>query len=185
MVLAKLFSHRSVRNDAGIFRQIPLAAKGHLYVSPMPHGAYDTRNRLLALYREHRIRHVVILATDEEIRRKARRDLRRDYEAMGATHSQLSVPDMTAPDVASMAALAGVVRDKLASGNVAIHCHAGVGRTSAFTCCVVQVVNHLSPEESIAFVKRHMEVNMTAEQVSVVIRFGRDARPGGPGEGKP
>jgi len=39
------------------------------------------------------------------------------------------------------------------------------------TCCVVQAVQQIGAEESITFVKKHMDVNMTAEQMSAVRRF--------------
>ena len=172
MPLAAIIARHSTRHDAGIFRPIPLRVRGRLYVSPMPFGAYDTRNRVLKLYREHQIGHVFMLATDDEIRRKAKRDLKREYEKIGATWSQFAVPDMTAPDVLLLRQFVELAVEKLACQRVAVHCHAGVGRTSVFTCCIVQAVAGLAADDSMAFVKKHMEVNMTPEQMSVVRRFG-------------
>ena len=165
--------YRRVVHDAdGIFRHIPLHSKGRLHVSPMPFGAYDTGNRVLALYRQNKVAHVYVLATDEEIKRKARRDLVRDYEKIGAGCTQLPIVDMTAPDVTALREVVADAVTRLSNTNIAVHCHAGVGRTSVFACCVVQAVEKITPEQSIAFVKNHMEVNMTSEQKSVVMRFG-------------
>lgn len=68
--MLKFLSHRAADNTHGIFRQVPLTVKGRLYVSPMPFGAYDTGNRVLKLYKENKINHVFLIATDEEIRKK-------------------------------------------------------------------------------------------------------------------
>lgn len=167
----KLFQYRGVSSEAGIFRQIPLNVKGRLYVSPMPFGAYDTRNQLMGLYREYKIEHVYIIATDDEIKRKARRDIRGDYQKIGATFRQLPIQDMTAPDLQSIREIVMDAVMRLQKNRIAIHCHAGVGRTSVLTCCVVQAVQQLAPDDSIAYVKKHMEVNMTSEQMSAVRRF--------------
>jgi len=164
-----------VQENAGIFRTIPLRTRGKLFVSPMPFGAYDTGNRVLELYRHNRVGHVIILATEEEIRRKARRDICSDYEKIGAGYTQFPIADMTAPDLVSLRNMVAEAVGKLSNSNVAVHCHAGVGRTSIFACCMVQAVEKMNSEDSIQYVKKHMEVNMTTEQKSVVMRFGSAA----------
>lgn len=170
-MIFKLFQYRSVQGESGIFRQIPLNAKGRLYVSPMPFGAYDTRNQLMGLYREYKIEHVYIIATDDEIKRKARRDIREDYKKIGATFRQLPIQDMTAPDTNQIREIVVDAITRLQKCRIAIHCHAGVGRTSVLTCCVVQAIQQIGAEDSITYVKKHMDVNMTNEQMSAVRRF--------------
>ncbi|MGA1529307.1 MAG: protein-tyrosine phosphatase family protein [Kiritimatiellia bacterium] len=167
----RFFAHRSTLNDAGIFRQIPLKVRGGLYVSPMPYGAYDTENRVLKLYKDNHIGHVFIIATDDEIKKKSRKDIKKAYEFIGATYSQLAVPDMTAPSLEEMQSLAKEAIRHLRTTRVAVHCHAGVGRTSTFACCVVQKLTGMSAAKTIAYVKEHMEVNMTTEQEAVVKKF--------------
>jgi protein-tyrosine phosphatase len=167
----KLFSHRAARNDAGIFRQIPLDVRGKLFVSPMPFGAYDTGNRVLDLYRENRVTHVFVIATDEEIKRKARRDIKKEYARVGISHRQFPVVDMTAPDLAGLGEVVQDAIERLKTSRVAVHCHAGVGRTSVLTCCIVRQITGMTPTETITYVKRHMAVDMTSEQASIVARF--------------
>jgi len=167
----RLFHYRNVSSESGIFRQIPLNVKGRLYVSPMPFGAYDTRNQLMGLYREYKIEHVYIIATDDEIKRKAKRDIRQDYQKIGSTFSQLPIQDMTAPDLNQIREIVIDAVTRLQKSRVAIHCHAGVGRTSVLTCCVVQCIQQIDADASIAYVKKHMDVNMTAEQMSAVRRY--------------
>jgi protein-tyrosine phosphatase len=167
----KLFSHRAARNDAGIFRQIPLDVRGKLFVSPMPFGAYDTGNRVLDLYRENRVAHVFVIATDEEIKRKARRDIKKEYARAGITHRQFPVVDMTAPDLAGLAEVVQDAIERLKTSRIAVHCHAGVGRTSVLACCIVRQLTGMPAAETIAFIKGHMAVDMTSEQTAVVARF--------------
>jgi len=169
--IKQLLHPYSRASDIGIIRSIPIKAKGRLFVSPMPYGAYDTGNRLMSLYKQNRIGHVFILAQDSEIKAKAKRDIKKEYGKIGAKFSQYPFQDMTAPDFDALAELVVRAKVELKSGNIAIHCHAGVGRTSVGACCVVQVVEGMSPADSIAYVKKHMEVNMTAEQQSTVLKF--------------
>jgi len=169
--LSKLVSRLSFTRKPGIIRQIPLHTKGDLFVSPMPYGAYDTGNKLLGLYRQHRVNHVFILVSNEEIKVKTGRDLKKLYEKAGITFTQYPFIDMQAPNLPKMQEFVKTALMLLKKHNVAIHCHAGVGRTSIAACCVVQAVERITPAESITFVKQHMEVNMTTEQKSLVLRF--------------
>lgn len=157
--------------ESGVFRLIPTSTRGSLFVSPMPFGAYDKGNRLLRSYRSHHVREVFILTDDEEVRRKTRRNLKAEYEAIGASWRQYPFQDLQAPEMVLMRdfvlhAVAGLARH-----NIAVHCHAGVGRTSIAVCCILQITEGLPPEGSLAFVRRHMEVNMTPEQKAVVMQF--------------
>jgi len=169
--IKQLFKPYSRALDDGIIRSIPVKTRGKLFVSPMPYGAYDTGNRLMGLYKQNRIAHVFILAQDSEIKTKARRDIKKEYGKIGATYSQYPFVDMTAPDFDTLVELVDRAQVELKSHNVVIHCHAGVGRTSVGACCVIQVVEGKGPADSITYVKKHMEVNMTAEQQSTVMKF--------------
>lgn len=173
----KFFTHRTVDETMGVFRRVPLATKGRLYVSPMPFGAYDTRNRLLKFYRDKNVKHVFIIATDDEIHRKSQRNIKEEYRRIGATYHQLAIPDMTAPDLITVRAVVTDAVGRLANENIAVHCHAGVGRTSVVVCCIVHTITGMPAAETIAFVKNHMSVNMTAEQASVVTRFAGNHPP--------
>lgn len=157
--------------EAGIFRHIPTSTRGDLFVSPMPFGAYDKGNRLIHSYKSHHVREVFILTDDDEIQRKTRRDLKAEYKRIGATYRQYPFQDLQAPEMVMMRdfvlhAVAGLARH-----NIAIHCHAGVGRTSIAVCCILQVVEGLSPSDSLAQVRQYMEVNMTPEQKATVLKF--------------
>ena len=77
LVLSRTFPN----NDDNLFREIPLSVNGKLFVSPMPFGAYDRGNRLLKIYQRNRVDHVFILVTDDELKKKARRNLLDQYKS--------------------------------------------------------------------------------------------------------
>ncbi len=166
-----LITRISTRHERGTIRAIPVRTHGRLWVSPMPYGAYDKGNHLLARYRQHGIQHVFILVSDAEIKVKTGRDLKAIYKKAGISFTQYPFLDMQAPNLPMLQEMVKTAVMLLEDHDVAIHCHAGVGRTSIGACCVVQAVEGMSPAESITYVKQHMEVNMTSEQQSLVLRF--------------
>jgi protein-tyrosine phosphatase len=166
--------------DDGVFRRIPLESPGHLYTSPMPFGAYDRGNRILAIYRKHLIDHVIMLVTDEELDNKARRDLRKQYAAHGIPFSQFPFRDFHAPSLDAVEHVVEEASSRLGTQRIAVHCHAGVGRTAVAVSCIVMERDGLGPDEAITHVKNSMMVRMTTEQVELVRAFGsRYSRGGG------
>ncbi len=159
-------------SDSGIFRRIPLPVPGRLYVSPMPYGAYDVHGRVLKSYRRHRVRHVVVLVTGEELAKKARGDLLRAYADAGISVSRHPIRDFQSTELEVVEALVHEIEDHLLSGQrLAVHCHAGVGRTALVAACVACRVDAMSGDQAIAHVRGNMQVRMTDEQVALVRRF--------------
>lgn len=154
------------------FVQIPLDVKGKLFVSPMPFGPYDKWNQLLRLYKRFRIEFVVVLVTDSELEKKARRDLLAIYKKNGIQAIRQPVADYTSPDMHQVTKTVDMVCGYLRAGaRVAVHCNAGVGRTGVMTCCIVRDIMKLSAEQTIPYVREFMQTNMTDEQVRLVKRF--------------
>lgn len=152
--------------------QIPLDVKGKLYVSPMPFGPYDKANALLKLYKKYHIEFAVVLVTDSELERKARRNLLSIYEKNGIQPIRIPVADYTSPDLHQVAKTVDQVSGYLKAGaHIAVHCNAGVGRTGVMTCCIVHDIMKIPAEEAIAYVKSQMHTNMTDEQMRLVKRF--------------
>jgi len=152
--------------------QIPLDVKGKLFVSPMPFGPYDTQNKLLEVYKRHGIQCVVVLVTDDELKKKAKQDLLAIYKQNKMEALRLPVADFTSPNLEEMTRAIEQAADHLRAGaHVAIHCNAGVGRTGVVTCCLVRHIMRTSPREAIAYVKHYMQTNMTDEQIRLVERF--------------
>ena len=152
--------------------RIPLDVKGRLYVSPMPFGPYDPGNALLKIYRQHKINFAVMLVTDVELARKAKRDVVEAYKKSGIDPIRFPIADYTSPELHAFSKVVDKVAGYLRAGaHVVVHCNAGVGRTGVMACCIVRDILNNSAEEAVSYVKQFMQTNMTDEQLRLTARF--------------
>jgi len=63
--------------------ELPLGTRGRVFRSAMPFGPYDPEGHGIEEYRAHRVSVIVLLASDQECREKAKRDLRSLYQQGG------------------------------------------------------------------------------------------------------
>lgn len=152
--------------------EIPLNVKGKLFVSPMPFGPYDPGNNLLKIYKRNHIEFVVMLVTDVELAKKAKRNVLEAYEKNNIEPIRFPIADYTSPELHKFSKVVDRVASYLRAGaHIAVHCNAGVGRTGIMTCCITQDVLNKTPDEAITYVKQYMQTNMTDEQIRLIKRF--------------
>ena len=152
--------------------QISLGVKGKLYVSPMPYGPYDPGNALLKVYKQHRIAFAIMLVTDAELEKKAKRDLLAIYKKNNIQPLRFPIADYTSPELHAFSKTVDQVSGYLRAGaHMAVHCNAGVGRTGVMTCSIVRDVTGKTTGEAIEYVRQFMQTNMTDEQMRLIDRF--------------
>ncbi|MBN2342026.1 MAG: dual specificity protein phosphatase family protein [Deltaproteobacteria bacterium] len=158
--------------DEGLFRHIPLSLSGKLYVSPMPYGAYDPRNQVFKIYKRNRINHVFVLVTDKELEEKCRRNLLNKYDTAGIAYSRFVLKDWMAPSMDSIFEMVSTAKSILSKPcRLAVHCHAGVGRTAIAVCCIAISIEGWTAEEAVANVCQFMTINITDEQRRFIKKY--------------
>jgi uncharacterized protein (DUF952 family) len=137
---------------------IPIGTPGKLYRSSMPYSSlFDQGAKVFTEYAKEGIEVVVVLNEGNEILRYAGRDLLKLYRDAGMYTIHAPIADFTAPKPGVWNNEFEKVKALLQSGkNVAVHCHAGIGRTGIFLACLAQDLLHLDGEESIAWIRTYI-----------------------------
>jgi protein-tyrosine phosphatase len=164
---------KSLGTEDEVFLPVPIESiRGRLFVSPMPHGPYDKYNQVLKRYREEGVEFAAVLVTEDEIRRKCKRDLRELYRKAGIEMVHLPIQDLTSPELEGVLGLVRHVGPYLRAGaRVAVHCNAGTGRSAVVVACLRAALDGQSGLDAIAWVEGLMTTQMTTSQKRVVERF--------------
>lgn len=151
--------------------ELSLGLQGRIFRSPMPFGDFDPRGSALDAFKKQKVSVVVLLVGDEECVRKAGRDLRALYRKEGFRVIHVPIVDFAAPMKGRLdSALTATIEHAQAGHHVAIHCHAGIGRTGMFAACLAKRVLGLSGREAIEWVRRLIPGAIeTAEQEQFVL----------------
>jgi len=159
-----------------LMNELPLPLPGKLYRSVMPGSRmFDPEDKVLNLYHQAGIEVVVVLTPEFDIREYAQKDPRERYEQAGLTQINAAVADFTAPPSGTWNSAIQEVASLLRSGKkVAVHCHAGIGRTGMFCACLAQDLLALSPQESIEWVRGYIPGAVETEyQNQFVLEYPR------------
>ena len=164
-------------NEPKSFVELPLPSKGKLFVSPMPFGPYDVHNRMFKMYLKFNVSMILVLVTDKEIEKKAKKNPLPVYEKHQMQVIRVPFADLTAPIFEDLAAAIPPLLVHLKKKNVAIHCNAGVGRTGVIAACVAAAMMKMTGDEALEYIQKHMTIQITDEQSRLVNRWVREEFP--------
>jgi protein-tyrosine phosphatase len=137
--------------------ELPYVFPGKVYRSAMPFSSYDPTGNLIAAYKTRGVSLVVMLASDEECLRVTGRDLRSVYDEEGFETLYLPIQDFGIPNEEDLRRAVNEVLTHSRSGDrIAIHCHAGVGRTGMFAAGLAKLGMNFSSEEAINWVRERI-----------------------------
>jgi protein-tyrosine phosphatase len=131
-----------------------------------------------ALLREVGVERLILLVEDEELRRWSDPAIVGRGSAAGVTVLRHPLPDGAAPGSNDeMDAILAEIREARGTGNVAVACMGGVGRTGTVAACAL-VAGGMTPEQAIATVRevRHPTAVESSEQEQFVRSFAQAAR---------
>ena len=154
--------------------RLPFGLPGQIYRSPMPYSPFfDPTHQVMPGYREVGVEVVVVLASWEEILEKTSRDLQMEYRKAGMHVIYAPASDYGVPDESVMQeALAETLRAARAGKTVAMHCHAGLGRTGIFAACLAKVVFGFGGREAFTWVRKSIPGAVeTPEQLQFIEDF--------------
>jgi protein-tyrosine phosphatase len=134
-----------------------------------------------ALLRTAGVQRLLLLVDDAELRHWSDPDIVERASAAGVMVIRHPIPDGQPPgSVAEMRTILDEIREGRASGNVAVACMGGVGRTGTVAACAL-VEGGMTPDQAIATVRavRHPTAVETAEQERFVRSFAARVQAGG------
>lgn len=144
------------QREPALFNELPYARPGRAFRSPTPGShMFDPLDEVLQHYLDANIDTVFVLNPQEEFISHTGSNLLDRYQAAGLNVVHAPTADFSAPphgkwDDALRQAQALVNSGK----NIAVHCHAGIGRTGMFAACLAQDLLDLSPNNAIAWVRQ-------------------------------
>lgn len=139
------------------FSQLPFDFPGNIYRSAMPYSSYDPEGRLIQTYQDNKISLVVMLAGPQETLRITGRNLSNEYWDQDYEVISLPIEDFDVPELDQVReAIQKILMHVQTGENIAVHCHAGVGRTGMLMACLAKIGMGYSAEDSIHWVRDHL-----------------------------
>lgn len=142
-------------NNKQYLTLLPLPYPGALYRSAMPFSyMFDPDEKILLLYRKAKVRHVVVLPPAHEILKQTGTDLMQVYAEQDIQVIACPVEDFSAPPTGAFNdAIQQVIRLLREGAVVAVHCHAGIGRTGMFSACLAREAMGFDGPQAVRWVR--------------------------------
>ena len=141
-----------------LFTEIPFGLPGKLFRSPLPGSRmFDPQDEVFGHYLSAGVQTVVVLNPVEEHLRHSGRDVLARYTQAGFEVLHYPTPDFSAPAQGFWDEALRQTVSRLREGrNVAVHCHAGVGRTGIFCACLAQDLLGLPADDAITWLRQYI-----------------------------
>lgn len=151
--------------------QLPSPYAGKIYRSAMPYSSYDPDGELISAYQHNDVSMIVLLATEEESTKITGKNLLDLYPRLGYRVIHLPIRDFDVPELDGVREVVDeVVSYVEAGGNVAVQCHAGVGRTGMFLAGLAKIGMGYSSEEAIQWVRESIPGAIETAQQERLVR---------------
>jgi protein-tyrosine phosphatase len=151
--------------------RLPFSFPGDVYRSAMPYSSYDPRGDLVQEYKRKDVALVVMLTSDQESLRVTGYDLRSKYETDGFEVLYLPIPDFSVPEIEELdKAVTDVLNHVRKGDSVAIHCHAGIGRTGMFLACLAKRGMGYSSDEALRWVREFIPGAVEVSEQEQLVR---------------
>lgn len=160
----------------GPLTELPYGLAGKIFRSPMPDSVlFDMDHRVLPAYEKSGVDMVVMLTSEEEAIANRGGSLLQTYNELGLEAIYAPTRDFCAPEEIIFRSALGEVLPAAESGRIiAIHCHAGVGRTGSFAACLARMVFGFDGDHAIAWVRQFIP---TAVENELQAQFVREFSP--------
>jgi protein-tyrosine phosphatase len=139
------------------FTELPFDFPGQIFRSAMPYSIYDPHGELIQAFEEHHVSKMVVLADEDECRRRTGRDLLQIYRDKGFEVIHLPIRDFSVPRLEDVReTITKVIFQAESGSSVAVHCQAGIGRTGMFLAALAKVGKDYSSEQAIRWVRKYI-----------------------------
>ncbi len=141
-----------------ILIELPYGLAGTIYTSPLPFSPlFDPHGEVLTAYINSGVDTVVMLTSEEEVRRLTGLALPQRYQELGFDLIHATVVDFSVPEKgAFQQPIQKTLQRAIAGGTIVIHCHAGIGRTGTFASCLAKVVFNMNGEQAVSWVRQYI-----------------------------
>lgn len=138
--------------------ELPYNLAGRIFRSPMPYSPYfDPWDEVLAGYQRLGVNVVVMLTPMMEARDITGFDLHQHYIDHGYQVIHAPVQDFDIPHEGQFSQAVPMALSAANAGQtIAMHCHAGIGRTGTFAACLARLVFQMDGDQAIAWVRRYV-----------------------------
>ena len=122
-------------------------------------------------YKRKDVALVVMLTSDQESLRVTGYDLRSKYETDGFEVLYLPIPDFSVPEIEELdKAVTDVLNHVRKGDSVAIHCHAGIGRTGMILACLAKRGMGYSSDEALRWVREFIPGAVEVSEQEQLVR---------------